>query len=326
MRNIFIKTGSICLMALCLSSCAASESGETAVRDLEPVAQEGEPFSVSDRTAAERGGEDSGEDSGEKDWESDSPEASPELDETSPKPEGIGGDTLGTGENVPGIGGDTPGTGENVPGIDGDIPRTGETSPATLPEEDLPTVSKEDISEKESASDPENLLAPYRRTVEESGDGMAFGLIYLDGDEIPELVVTDYAAYSVYTIRDGEVFCMVDSDYTVCFTYFERKGVIAGFDRWNGGGDEGGYGWYYNLVSTDKTLMSGEGSLLSFEYNAVYDENGEYTGEGVTKYFYMDQEIDEAAYREMMDALGIAEDGDIAPGDLVSAEEMLEML
>lgn len=308
MRNIFIKTGSICLMALCLSSCAAPENGETAVRDSEPVAQEGEPFSVSDRTAAERGGEDSGE----KDWESDSPEASPEPEETSSKPEGIGGDT--------------PGTGENVPGINGDIPRMGETSPATLPEEDLPTVSKEDISEKESASDPENPLAPYRRTVEESGDGMAFGLIYLDGDEIPELVVTDYAAYSVYTIRDGEVFCMVDSDYTVCFTYFERKGVIAGFDRWNGGGDEGGYGWYYNLVSTDKTLMSGEGSLLSFEYNAVYDENGEYTGEGVTKYFYMDQEIDEAAYREMMDALGIAEDGDIAPGDLVSAEEMLEML
>lgn len=301
MRNIFIKTGSICLMALCLSSCAAPENGETAVRDSEPVAQEGEPFSVSDRTAAERGGEDSGE----KEWECDSPEASPE-------PEGIGGDT--------------PGTGENVPGVDGDFPRTGETSPATLPEEDLPTVSKEDISEKESASDPENPLAPYRRTVEESGDGMAFGLIYLDGDEIPELVVTDYAAYSVYTIRDGEVFCMVDSDYTVCFTYFERKGVIAGFDRWNGGGDEGGYGWYYNLVSTDKTLMSGEGSLLSFEYNAVYDENGEYTGEGVTKYFYMDQEIDEAAYREMMDSLGIAEDGDIAPGDLVSAEEMLEML
>lgn len=29
---------------------------------------------------------------------------------------------------------------------------------------------------------------------------------------------------------------------------------------------------------------------------------------------------------EMKDALGIAEDGDIAPGDLVSAEEMLEML
>lgn len=171
-----------------------------------------------------------------------------------------------------------------------------------------------------------NPLAAYRRTVEESGDGISFCLINLDGDEIPELVATDNAAYSIYTIKDGEVFCLVDSEYTVSFTYFEGKGVIAGFDRWNGGGDEGGYGWYYDLVSTDKTLTGGETSLLSFEYNAVYDENGEYTGEGVTKYFYMGQEIDETAYREFMDTLGISEDDDIGLENLVSAEEILEVI
>lgn len=276
MKSSPVRIGVVCLLAICLSSCAAPEGGET-VRNPEPATLEGQPFSVGAATETESGGEDSRE----NDRESDSPEPSRE---------------------------------------------SAETSQAALPEGTLPVVAGEDISEKESASGPESPLAAYRRTVEESGDGMAFGLIYLDGDEIPELLVTDYVAYSVYTIQDGEVFCMVDSDYTVCFTYFEGKGVIAGFDRWNGGGDEGGYGWYYNLVSTDKTLMSGDGSLLSFEYNAVYDENGEYTGEGVTKYFYMGQEIDEAAYREMMDALGIAEDGDIAPGNLVSAEEMLEIL
>lgn len=205
-------------------------------------------------------------------------------------------------------------------------PEPVETPQETLPGETPQIDTEKDISEKEPVSALENPLAAYRRTVEKSGDGMSFCLINLDGDEIPELVVTDNAAYSIYTVKDGEVFCMVDSYYTVSFTYFEGKGVIAGFDRWNGGGDEGGYGQYYDLVSTDKTLTGGETSLLSFEYNAVYDENGEYTGEGVTKYFYMGQEIDEAAYREFMDTLGISEDGDIGLENLVSAEEILEVI
>lgn len=169
-----------------------------------------------------------------------------------------------------------------------------------------------------------NPLAPYQRIVEENA-GMSFSLIDLDGDEIFELVVTDNESYAIYTIRDGEVLCLVDLFYTVDFTYFEGKGIITGFDRWNGGGDEGGYGWSCYLVSAEQTMVGGNDAILEITYNAIYDEAGEYTGEGVTEYFYMGRETDEETYREAMKAMGIAEDDDLVL-DVVSAEKILEAI
>jgi len=144
---------------------------------------------------------------------------------------------------------------------------------------------------------------------EDNNNTKTYSLIWLDDDEIPELVVYDnlYESYSIYTVRDNELFCMADSLITVELTYYERKGVIADFARWNGGGDTGGYGKYFYQVSGDRTLTSEDQPVLSYSYNAVYNAEGEYTGTGVTDYFCMGQEIDEGVYQEKLGSLGITE-------------------
>ena len=170
----------------------------------------------------------------------------------------------------------------------------------------------------------------YRQLVTEmEGDALTFSLIYLDNDDIPELAVCDrgYEAYSIYTVKDGRTFCMMDAMTTVEMAYFERGGVVSTFARWNGGGDEGGYGWYYYQVSGDKTLVDGDLPTLYFTYDAVYDEEGNWTGEGVTKYYHMDQEIDEAAYQQMMNELGIVEGNEkVLANNALGKVEMLDQL
>lgn len=167
----------------------------------------------------------------------------------------------------------------------------------------------------------------YAQAVSENTDPVSFSLIYLDNDDIPELVVFDgyYSAYSIYTVKDGALFCMVDFFSTVELTYFERGKTIAGFARWNGGGDEGGYGRYYYTVSTDAVITDDTAPALSYDYNAVYDEAGNYTGEGITRYFCMGEETDEAAFQEKLSAWGITENDDAVP-DFFEKEEMLALL
>ena len=115
-----------------------------------------------------------------------------------------------------------------------------------------------------------------------TSDSVKYALIYLDNDTIPELVVYDagYDTYSLYTIKDESAFCMLDSFTTVELSYFEQTGIICSFTRWNGGGDEGGYGFSYYQTGSDKTLTDLSEPILSDTYNAVYNDNGEFTGEG----------------------------------------------
>lgn len=164
---------------------------------------------------------------------------------------------------------------------------------------------------------------------EHTGEAVVFSLIYLDNDEIPELVVLDreYESYSIYTVKDNALFCMADSLTTVELTYFERSGILGAFSSWNGGGDEGGYGWSYYQVSDDSTITADTISVLYDTYNAVYNEEGIYTGEGITNYYHMGQEIDEAAYEEMKRSLGIAVNEDKPCAEnAVDRETMLSLL
>lgn len=170
----------------------------------------------------------------------------------------------------------------------------------------------------------------YRQLVTEiEGDAIIFSLVYLDNDDIPELAVCDrgYEAYSIYTVKDGKAFCMMDAMTTVEMVYYERSGIISAFARWNGGGDEGGYGWYYYQISADKVLVDGDLPTLHFTYDAVYDEEGNWTGGGITKYYHMDQEIDEVAYQQMMNDLGIVEGNKkVLTDNALGKVEMLDQL
>ncbi len=170
----------------------------------------------------------------------------------------------------------------------------------------------------------------YKSKIEGAAEDTAvYSLIYLDGDDVPELAVYDagYEAYSIYTVKNGELFCIVDSMRTTEMTYYERSGIIALFTSWNGGGDEGGYGKSYYQASTDKTLTNDDQPVLNFAYNASYDEEGAYTGEGVTDYYDMGKEIDEAAFQQKLEGLGVAGDGKaVCAGDVLTKAEAIEAL
>jgi len=209
-------------------------------------------------------------------------------------------------------------------------PAQGTGTQEALPEKDSQVNGGELApSEEEYVSGSEISLAPYQKTVEESDAGMVFSLIDLDGDKIPELAAGDRGndRYSIYTIKDGAVFCLVNSMTTAELTYFEGSGIIAAFESWNGGGDEGGYGRQYYQTSADKELTDDDIPLLSYSYNAVYDEEGTYTGKGATDYFYMGQETDESTYFEILKMLGIADEGGrLCLENAVLAEDMLNIL
>lgn len=195
------------------------------------------------------------------------------------------------------------------------------------------TASADAEPEKQSSvsdESPDTYREIYRQLVTETeGDAIIFSLVYLDNDDTPELVVCDrgYEAYSIYTVKDGKAFCMMEAMTTVEMAYFERSGIVSAFARWNGGGDEGGYGWYYYQVSADKVLVDGDLPTLHFTYDAVYDEEGNWTGGGTTKYYHMDQEIDEAAYQQMMSDLGIIEGNKkVLTDNALGKMEMLDQL
>ena len=130
----------------------------------------------------------------------------------------------------------------------------------------------------------------------------AFSLIFLDSDTIPELVVLDryLDQYSVYTIKEDSAICLIDSLTTVEMSYFEKENIISAFFRWNGGGDEGGYAnRYYKLDQYSEPLTDDFVPSFEFTYNAVYDINGEWTGEGITEYYKKGERIDETAYNQI---------------------------
>lgn len=137
-----------------------------------------------------------------------------------------------------------------------------------------------------------------------------FSLIYLDDDDIPELVVLDgYSGrYSIYTIKDGSAQCLVDSMTTVEMTYYERKNIISTFSRWNGGGDEGGYSsTYYQMDQYSEILTDDCVPSLQLIYNAAYNESGEWSGTGITDYYERGRKIDEAAYNQIIVDFNIAQ-------------------
>lgn len=170
----------------------------------------------------------------------------------------------------------------------------------------------------------------YQQAVaDRAGETKVFSLIYLDGDDIPELVVLDreFDSYSIYTVKDGALFCMLDLMTAVEMNYFERSGTFYTFARWNGGGDEGGYGRSYFQVSAEKTITEETGAVLNDAYNALYDADGSFTGQGVTDYYYMGELTDETTYRELLGSLGVTEDGGKSCAEnAVGKEEMLAQL
>lgn len=181
-----------------------------------------------------------------------------------------------------------------------------------------------------AAQTPHSYQAVYAQAVtENTNENALYSLIFLDDDDTPELVAYDsyYLTYSIYTVKDDALFCLADALDTVELTYYERTGILCEFARWNGGGDEGGYGRSYYQAANDRTLTDDDTPILNYIYNAVYDENDVYTGEGITEYFSMGEETDEASYAKLVESLGITDSEERACSEnALEKEEMLTFL
>lgn len=181
-----------------------------------------------------------------------------------------------------------------------------------------------------AAQTPHSYQEIYAQTItENTNENALYSLIFLDGDGIPELVAYDSydLTYSVYTVKDDALFCLADALGTVELTYFEQTGILCEFARWNGGGDEGGYGRSYYRVDHDRTLTDDDTPILNYVYNAVYDKENVYTGEGITEYFSMGEETDETSYEKLAENLGITEGDEKACSEhALEKEEMLTFL
>ena len=173
-----------------------------------------------------------------------------------------------------------------------------------------------DATERVSQSAHQILAQVYVPIITENDiENPLFSLIYLDEDNIPELVILDryWGKYSIYTIRDNSAECIVDSMTTVEMTYYERKNIISTFWRSNGGGDEGEYASsYYQLNQFSQTLVDGVTPSFEFTYHAVYNEKGEWTETGIINYYENGKEIDEAAYNQIFTDFDISHSGDVS--------------
>lgn len=181
-----------------------------------------------------------------------------------------------------------------------------------------------------AAQTPHSYQEIYAQTItENTNENALYSLIFLDDDGIPELVAYDsyYLTYSIYTVKDDALFCLADALDTVELTYFERTGILCEFARWNGGGDEGGYGRSYYRIDHDCTLTDDDAPILNYVYNAVYDEENVYTGEGITEYFSMGEETDETSYEKLAESLEISDRDERACSEnALGREEMLTFL
>lgn len=168
--------------------------------------------------------------------------------------------------------------------------------------------------EQSRPAEVQEMLQAYSATIADCKiENAMFSLIYLDDDAVPELVVLDraYDRYFIYAIEDGSIVCLVDFITTVEMTYFEYCGIISAFYRWNGGGDEGGYAsQYYQLDQHSETLTDDSIPDLQFTYQAVYDENGQWTGTGTMNYSAKGEEIDETAYHQVLADFNISQENE----------------
>lgn len=190
---------------------------------------------------------------------------------------------------------------------------TGDTTDKTTPDdsEEQNAPFTFDITDyytegQEQDTSPDAYRTIYAQIIKKLPEDIDFGFICLDDDDIPELVIQpERIVYFIYTVRDGALSCLVDFFHTKEMCYYGRSGIISAFWTSRGGGDSGGYGYLYYQVSEDQTIKNGIDPILTWSYEAIYDENDNFTGEGEVTCSYMGRDIDEEAYDEVCRKLEI---------------------
>ncbi len=140
-----------------------------------------------------------------------------------------------------------------------------------------------------------------------------YALILFDNDNKPELAVSEDDYLSVYSIdEEGVIHTLISGLYSIAPAYYERKGIVEEWSRWNGGGDEGSYASSYYIVTKTNPYEEGRTSDFGYEYNAVYDEDGNWTGTGIISYNENGSSITEEEYKVIFERYQISEWSDNA--------------
>lgn len=178
-----------------------------------------------------------------------------------------------------------------------------------------------DINKAEAAPSTEAYREIYAQIINEAADGVDVAFISLNDDDIPELVlrVPEDEAYFVYTVRDGERFCLVDSMRVWKLVYYARTGIIAHFENF-------GERSYYQVLP-DRTMTNDTKPTLTYN-GYVYDENDQGTGEFRGTCTYQGEEGDEAVYETVCEEWGIndMEEKELCMEDGIEKEDAILLL
>ena len=167
-------------------------------------------------------------------------------------------------------------------------------------------VDEETEHETISVEVEDNILAlmqqVYLPIVESAEETDEFAFIFFDSDAIPELLVDSDRQYAIYTIKDEAAYCMVQKNTSVAEEIYEGRGLVSSFARWRGGGDEGSYAVYFYQTGIDMNpIVDDCEATLYFTYDAIYDEEGKYTGDAVKKCYYLGEEVQEKTYEQVIE-------------------------
>lgn len=161
---------------------------------------------------------------------------------------------------------------------------------ASVPAADDETPDPQDVF------DGEAFAAAYAEQLEilysDKSNMYSYSLIYVDEDEIPELVVKGNMAdgHNILTYHEGKVDVLWLNREN--FTYLERGNLLCNSD-----GVSGVYADdVYTIREGKWERLAGGTSEMLWEDGPVQDENGEY----VFQYSWNGEDVDQAAYQERL--------------------------
>ena len=156
----------------------------------------------------------------------------------------------------------------------------------------------------------EELEAEYQNDKWLNDIDIAYSLIYVDEDDIPEIVI--YASFSMYhilTFHNGEIDELKTDRTTVC--YMEKQNLIDNYS--------GAMGFYHDYIYS---IENGKWVYVTGgEYYDKYDD--EQWAYDFT-YRWEDEEVTEAVYEQKLKEVFDTEQA-VEPENFVSLEEMLSL-
>ena len=167
----------------------------------------------------------------------------------------------------------------------------------------------------------EGYLAYLNDSAKEQGGDYSYALIYIDDDDVPELVVdTGFEAggCQILSYYDGTV--TVFQTNRLYFTYIEKSGLLCN--------SEGHMGYYYDNVyalKDGKWKIIFEGNYYEFDENAESDYDEE-TGRYRTLHYEINgEELDEKTYLERLDEVFDTKRG-MPPENYLRIDDLLSYL